>query len=307
MVFCGTPKALTTQDLKQAKKYHRYINGKFSKEWWDGYQVIRWRATIVINLNPLWDCIMTPLWKIEGFNNMIQTLSKTEYHNSWFRRDRCSTHADSISIPKTASLVELQQLKSAIQVLSAHRSLEVVSKQLQRAHMFAILDRTPSTTSESFSSAVTPQPVQKLTYFRFFDLPPEIRKQILDIVLSTKLESDWQHQSHRDHVIFVDRTWRLSYDTSRGCSHSSIYPEVVRTCGQLLQEALPILHRKNHLKFSYERDPLQLGYDDFSEWFLSSISDKNIAMIEKVWLPGDPAVFPKGNSHPQWDTHMCLE
>jgi hypothetical protein len=50
---------------------------------------------------------------------------------------------------------------------------------------------------------------------------------------------------------------------------------------------------------------LKFGYEDFSEKFLGRIRTKNIAMIEKLWLPGDPAVYPDSSSKPR-KTLMCL-
>jgi hypothetical protein len=82
---------------------------------------------------------MTPSSTGKDFNELIQRLSKVEYRNTWFEHDGFFTeHGDEIGIARTPSTVELQQLRSAFGVLSAHKSLELINKQMERAYIFAM-------------------------------------------------------------------------------------------------------------------------------------------------------------------------
>jgi hypothetical protein len=139
MIFWGAPRLLTIPDLKEAKEKHPYIDAD-SSQWRNGYRVKRWDHTIAVSFDPLLDLIMAPSSQRAEFNMMVKRLSKAKYHSNWFKHCHQPWRGDDISIPKDASTVELQPVRSAICILSGHRSLEVVNKHLQLAYIFAMSD-----------------------------------------------------------------------------------------------------------------------------------------------------------------------
>jgi len=310
IVFCGAPQALTVQDLKAAKEYHPYIN-QSSTQWWDGYHFGRWQQTSSCYFKLLWDFIMSPSSNRTDFNALIQNLSRAKQRRTWFKRtERNRPDSEShykeneTSVSKNTSVIELQQLRSAIDDLSDHISLKEINFQLKRAYVFAMSDRALSAGLMNLPNPAAPsRAMERPSSFRFLDLPAEIREQVLDLLLITKLESNWQHEGYRHHLIVGFQWWDLDCRSSL----STIYPEVLRTCRQILQESLPILYRKNNFKFLNSRYLCWRGYEQFSEECLSTMGVENVAMIEKLWLPGDPQCYPKSGLEPRRTSHMSLK
>jgi hypothetical protein len=157
------------------------------------------------------------------------------------------------------------------------------------------------------NSAAPPQAIERLPYFRFLDLPAEIREQILDLLLVKPLwQGPRQGEPLQVHIVSPDILWE-GYSTRREPCISQIYPEVLRTCKQILQESLPILYRKNSFRFKDSDFLSSKGYEDFSEEYLNSIGTENIAIVEMLWLPGNCRCYPNSGLKPRRRTPMSLE
>jgi hypothetical protein len=248
IVFCGAPKALTIQDLKAAKEYHPYIS-QSSSQWWDGYRFERWKRTSRGNFELLGDLIMAPSSTRGDFNELIQKLSGAEHGRIWFERD-CSNTADpqgywnenETCVSNDLSDIAIQQLRSAIDVLSGHTSLKQINSQLKRAYVFAMSDRALSVGLMNLPNlGAPPRAIERPPSFRFLDLPAEIRKQVLDLILTTEPESQWQHEAYKHHLV-VGIMWDKFYAMDYSSCFRKIYPEILRTSKQILQESLRILY-----------------------------------------------------------------
>jgi hypothetical protein len=178
--------------------------------------------------------------------------------------------------------------------------LEQINKQLERAYNFAMAERAACMTMTRPSDGVTAQVADKFPLFRFMDFPSEIREQVLDLLLATELESNWQHQPYKDHLLFY------GHATLPFTHYSGMCPEILRTFKRLLREALSILYKKSNFKLLPDVSPLKFGHEDFPGKLLGRIGTKNIAVIKKLWLPGDPALYPDSGSKPRRKTHTCL-
>lgn len=155
------------------------------------------------------------------------------------------------------------------------------------------------------SKAAYPQLIGKLLCRHLLELPFEIQEHILDLLLVSKLESKWQYESYRDHLIVGEPIWNDG-SASGVRPPSQTFPEVLRTCKYLLQEGLPVLYGRNNFR-SWQNDfPVNMGYESFSEEFLNNISN-NTAMIKRLWLPGDLTVYSSRGLHSRRKTYTCLE
>jgi hypothetical protein len=80
------------------------------------------------------------------------------------------------------------------------------------------------------------------------------------------------------------------------------YEHASSFCGKLYRFST----KRTVSSFCPDVSHLKFGYQDFSEKSLGRIGTKNIAMIKKLWLPGDPPVYLDSGSKPRRKTLMFL-